>query len=337
MQKSIAELAELVNGTVIGDGTVIISNISKIDEGKPNTISFLANPRYADCLKNTNASAVLVPRSISQSVTNLIQVDDPYSAFQSTSLLYHPRQEIIEHYIHPSVVIEDGVKIEEPVNIGPFVHIEQGVIIGEKSSIGSQCYIGKRAKIGKSVLLHPRVTILDESTVGARVIIHSGAVIGSDGFGYAKEENRYLKIPQIGNVVIDEDTEIGANVTIDRAAMGSTYIGIGCKIDNLVQIAHNVIIGDHTAIAAQTGISGSTKVGEHVVMAGQVGIVGHIEIGAHVIIGAQSGISKSVPPNSFYFGYPARDHRQAKKIEVLVKKLPEIYNRLKKLESNFKS
>jgi UDP-3-O-[3-hydroxymyristoyl] glucosamine N-acyltransferase len=336
-QKSIAELAEIVNGTVIGDGAIIISDISKINEGIPNTISFLANPRYARFLKDTQASAVFVPRSISESVTNLIQVDDPYSAFQSISMLYYPRLEVTEHFIHPSAIIEDGVKIEEPVKIGAFVHIEQGVIISEKSSIGSQCYIGERVKIGKSVILHPRVTILEECMVGARVTIHSGAVVGSDGFGYAKKKNRYLKIPQIGNVVIDEEAEIGANATIDRATIGSTYIGIGCKIDNLVQIAHNVIVGNHTAIAAQTGISGSTKVGENVAIAGQVGIVGHIEIGANVILGAQSGVSKSVPADSFYFGYPAKDHRKAKRIEVLVKKLPEIYTRLKELESKFKS
>ncbi len=337
MQKTITELAEQVNGTVIGDGAVVISGISKIEDSHPDTVTFLANQKYEKYLYDTEATAVLVPRSISKSNTNLVQVDDPYSSFRVIALLFHPFPEVEEHFIHPSAIINKYASITEPVHIGAFVHIEKGAVIEKNTSIGSHSYIGVNTKIGESVFLHPKVNVLERCLIGNRVILHAGVVIGSDGFGYSKENNCYLKIPQTGNVVVDDDVEIGANTTVDRATIGSTYIGTGCKIDNLVQIAHNVIIGDHTAIAAQTGISGSTKIGNHVTLAGQAGIVGHIEIGNNAIIGAQSGVSKSVPPNSFYFGYPARNHREVKKSVVYVKRLPELFNRLKELESRYKS
>ncbi len=337
MHKTITELAEQVNGTVIGDGAVVISGISKIEDSHPETVTFLANQKYEKYLHDTEATAVLVPRSISESNTNLIQVDDPYGSFRVIALLFHPIPKVERHFIHPSAIINKNVSITEPVNIGAFVHIDESAVIKKNTSIGSHSYIGVNAKIGESVFLHPKVNVLERCLIGNRVILHAGVVIGSDGFGYSKENNCYLKIPQTGNVVVDDDVEIGANTTIDRATIGSTYIGVGCKIDNLVQIAHNVIIGDHTAIAAQTGISGSTKIGNHVTLAGQTGIVGHIEIGDNTIIGAQSGVSKSVPPNSFYFGYPARNHREAKKLEVYIRRLPELFDRLKELESRFKS
>ena len=332
MRKTLDELAQIVNGTVIGDGGIHISDVAKIEEGEKGKISFLANLRYEKYLKDTKASAVIVPRSISKSKTNLLQVDDPYLALRKILLLFHPFPGVTRHSIHSTAYIEKNAHIERPVQIGAFAYIGNDARISKRTVIGAYAYIGNEVYIGEHVLLHPGATILDRCIIGNRVIIHAGAVIGSDGFGYAKEKEKYLKIPQVGNVVIDDDVEIGANTTIDRATIGSTYIASGCKIDNLVQIAHNVKIGEYTAIAAQTGIAGSTKIGSRVALGGQVGIVGHIEIGDNSIIGAQSGVTKPVPKNSFYFGYPARDHKHVKNIEAFMKKLPDMYERIKQLE-----
>jgi len=332
MHKTLDELAQIVNGTVIGDGGIRISDVAKIEEGEPGKISFLANLRYEKYLKDTKASAVIVPRSIYKAETNLLQVDDPYLALRKILLLFYPFPGVTRHSIHTTAHIEKNAHIEHPVQIGAFAYIGNDVRINRRTVIGAHAYIGNEVHIGEHVLLHPRVTILNRCIIGNRVIIHAGAVIGSDGFGYAKEKEKYLKIPQVGNVVIDDDVEIGANSTIDRATIGSTYIASGCIIDNLVQIAHNVQIGEHTAIAAQTGIAGSTKIGSRVALGGQAGTAGHIEIGDNSIIGAQSGVTKSVPKNSFYFGYPARDHKHVKKIEAFMKKLPDMYERIKKIE-----
>lgn len=333
MKKSLDGLAKLVNGTVIGDGAAIISDVAKIEEGSPGTISFLANPRYKKHLTDTKSSAVIVPRSVSDAKTNLLQVDDPYLAYREVVLLFYPFPKVTEHYIHPCTEIDESANIDSPVHVDDYVCIKKGARIGKGSKIGSRSYLGENVFIGNNVRLHPGVTVLDRCIIQDNVIIHSGAVIGSDGFGYAKESAKYRKIPQIGNVKICSDVEIGANCTIDRASIGSTTIGAGCKIDNLVQIAHNVVIGENTAIAALTGIAGSAVIGSNVVIGGQAGIIGHIKIGDNAIIGAQAGITKSVPPNSFYFGYPARDHKIIKKREALLNKLPDLFDKLKILSS----
>jgi UDP-3-O-[3-hydroxymyristoyl] glucosamine N-acyltransferase len=328
------EIAKAVNGVVIGDSSTEIFDVSKIEEAVSGTITFIANDRYMKYLSGTGASAVIVSRSITSANTNLVQVDDPYRAFREVILLLHPVSVISENFIHPTALIANTVHITPPVYIGAFSCIEENVQIGKYTFIGAQAYIGRNVSIGENVYIHPKVAILADCSIGNRVIIHSGAVIGSDGFGYVKENGKYLKIPQLGSVVIDDDAEIGANTTIDRATVGKTYVGKGCKLDNLVQIAHNVIIGEDTAIAAQTGISGSTKIRPRVTMGGQAGIAGHIEVGENSIIGAQSGVTKSLPKDSFCFGTPARDHLKTKIIEALLHRLPELFNRVKQLESN---
>ncbi len=332
MKKTLNEIAAAVNGRVIGDGNIVIERVSPLDAGQSGSISFLANPKYINHLDETKSSAVIVGKSISEANTNLLQVEDPYYTFKEVLLLLNPMPLVTKNHFHSTSVIENEVSLENPVQVDSLAYIGTGTKIGKGTCVGAMSYIGKNVKIGSDTYIHPRVTILDDSVVGDRVILHSGCVIGSDGFGNAKKNGKYEKIPQVGNVIIGDDVEIGANTTIDRATMGSTIIGQGCRIDNLVQIAHNVQIGEHTAIAAQTGIAGSTKIGNRVVIAGQVGMTGHINIGDDVIVSAQSGVTRDLKEKNYYMGTPAVVHRDYKKSTVLHQKLPEIYSRLKKLE-----
>jgi len=336
MRTTLEELSRLVNGSVIGDGSTVITAVSDLENGEPGSIAFLANARYKKFLSSTRASAVIVSREITEAQTNLLQVDDPYLAFRTVLVHFNPFPEVKKTVIHPTAHIDKNAHIGDRVHIGAFTVIGAHAIIGDNCIIREHAFIGEKARIGSHTLIHPGVKVLDTCEIGSYVIIHSGAVIGSDGFGYAKKDGRYLKIPQVGNVVIHNHVEIGANCTIDRATLGSTVIEKGCIIDNLVQIAHNVVVKENTAIAAQTGIAGSTKIGKGVIMGGQVGIVGHIEIGDYAILGAQSGVTKSVPEKSFYFGYPARNHTIVKKTEAYLKKLPDLFNRVKLLESFIK-
>ncbi|MFC1477419.1 UDP-3-O-(3-hydroxymyristoyl)glucosamine N-acyltransferase [candidate division KSB1 bacterium] len=333
MKTALNELAALIDGTVIGDGTTEIERVAKLDEADAGSISFLANPKYLKYLENTQASAVIVSRDISESVTNLIQVDNPYSAFNKVLVHFFPFPEISEHFIHPTAQIAHDAKVVEPVHIAAFAVIEPGSTIGEKTSVGAHTYIGKDAKIGSNTFLHPRVTVLDECCIGNFCIIHSGVVIGSDGFGFVPEKDTYEKIPQIGNVVVGDHVEIGANTVIDRASMGSTVIADGCKFDNLIHIAHNVTIGENTAIAAQAGIAGSSKLGRHVSLSGQTGVIGHLEVGDNSALTAKSVAMSSVPPNSIYFGIPAREHRSAKRIQACLTRLPDLFQRVRHIES----
>jgi UDP-3-O-[3-hydroxymyristoyl] glucosamine N-acyltransferase len=245
---------------------------------------------------------------------------------------FFPTTQKLKSGIHSTAQVSTDVKLGKDVAIGACVIIESGVHIGDHVSIFPGCYIGKNTKIGHHVTLYPKVIIREEVEIGNHVIIHPGAVLGSDGFGFAQEKGRYFKIPQTGRVVIEDDVEIGANCCIDRATLGETRIHRGAKLDNLIQIAHNVEVGEHTVIAAQTGISGSTKIGNYCMLGGQVGLVGHITLGDHVIIGAQSGVSKSVKDNNFFSGYPAQPHRLQLKIDAAQRRLPEILKRIKKLE-----
>ena len=333
MEKTLGELAELVGGTVIGDSSVIIFGISKIEEGLPGTISFLANPKYKKYLSETKSSAVLVPKTVTKAAVSLIQVDDSYLALRNIALYFHPPAETSKHFVHPLAHVEKNAFLDSPVHVEAFAYIGKNVQIGKYSHIGAHSYLGNEVKIGECVYIFPGVTILKNCEIGNNVLIHSGTVIGSDGFGYAKDGSKYLKIPQTGNVVIADNVEIGANCTIDRASIGSTRIGKGSKLDNLVQIAHNVEIGKNTVIAAQTGISGSTKIGSNVIMGGQVGTAGHIEIGDNTILGGRAGVTKSIPPDSFFFGYPARDHKTMKKREALLNRLPGMHEKIKLLIS----
>lgn len=329
----LAQIAERIGGKLSGNGDIDIDGVAQIDKAGKGKITFLANPKYKQALQNSGASAVIIDQKagITPSVP-FILVANAYFGFLQAFLLFNPTKKILKDGIHPSAVVHDSAKVSPDAAIGANAYIGAEVVVGSKTQIFPNCVILDDSKIGDGCILYPSVTIRENCTVGNRVIIHNSAVIGSDGFGFAFHEGKYHKIPQVGKVVIEDDVEIGANTTIDRATMGETVIKRGVKLDNLIQIAHNCVIDENTVIAAQTGISGSTIIGKNVVIAGQVGIVGHIKIHDGVQIGAQSGVSKDIPSGEIYFGYPARPIMRTKRIEAVLNNLPDLMKRIKKLE-----
>jgi len=328
----LSELCTILQGELVGNGDIEISSLAKIQDAKEGDLTFLANPKYAKYLETTKASAVLVTKA--ENVDNIayIKVDEPYLSFQKALNIIYPVNHHRFNGIHPSAVISENADIAEGANIAPLVYIGQNVQIGENTTIYPGCIIIDGEKKKKNCLLFSNVNVYNDCEIQDNVIIHSGVTVGSDGFGFAPNGRKYDKIPQVGKVVIESDVEIGANCTIDRATIGETRIKKGCKLDNLVQVAHNVVVGENTVIAAQSGISGSTKIGEHVTIAGQVGIIGHIEVGDDAILAAQSGISKSVPKGEVWFGYPAAPISKQKKIEVVLRHLPEMSKKFKIME-----
>lgn len=337
MKLSLAEIADLVQGELEGDSAIHIHGIAKIEEAAEGEITFISNPKYAKYIEATNASAVIVSKDFPKSAKAIIRTQNPYLSFLKVLQTFHPKSDTIAQGIHPSAVIDETAQIGKDVRIGACVVIDKNVKIGENVRIYPGTVIGQSVEIGNNVIIYANVVLREHVSVGNNVIIHSGTVVGSDGFGFAKEGQQYHKIPQVGTVVIEDDVEIGANCTIDRATLGRTIIHKGVKLDNLIQVAHNVEIGANTVIAAQTGISGSTRIGQNAVIGGQVGFVGHIEIGDNTTIGAQSGVSKSLPENSVYFGYPARPIMQAKREEAALRKLPELLKKISELEAKLNS
>lgn len=339
MEFKAKEIAELLKGVVEGDPEISVRNVSKIEEGMPGTLAFLANPKYENYIYSTRASIVLVDRSFIPShplSCTLIRVDSAYDAFATLLQMYdsmRPRPKGIEQ---PSFIGEQA-EIGEQVYIGAFAYIGKGAKIGNRVSIYPNSYIGNGVTVGDDTVIHPGVKIYSDCVIGKSCIIHSGVVIGADGFGFSPEGEKYKKIPQIGNVVLEDHVEVGANTCIDRATMGSTLICKGVKLDNLIQIAHNVTVGDNSVIAAQAGIAGSSKIGEHCVLGGQVGVVGHLQIGAGTQIAAQSGISSDTAENSVYRGSPAFDLAKYQKCYVVFRKLPELYQQLNALEKEIKT
>jgi UDP-3-O-[3-hydroxymyristoyl] glucosamine N-acyltransferase len=332
MKVTLEAVARAIDGTVVGDGSVEITGVAGIREAREGELTFLANPRYEPYLELTQASAVIVSENHRNIGKPLIENPNPYLAFLKAVHLFAGEKERPEPGAHPSAVVSPGAKVAPDAYVGPHVVIEADAAIGAGAIVHAGCYIGARARIGEEALLYPHVMVREECVLGDRVIVHSGAVIGSDGFGFVLDGDVYRKLPQVGNVVIEDDVEIGANVTIDRATTGTTRVGAGSKIDNLVQIAHNVQIGKNCIIVAQVGISGSTVLGHHVVLAGQVGLAGHIEIGDGASVGAQSGVSKSVKPGERMFGYPAMPLRQAKRIEASIRNLPGLIQTVRELK-----
>ena len=334
MKIKISEIAELVNGKIIGDANLEISKLSNIQDAVLGDLTFLYIGKYNHFLNTTKATAILVSNEIEQTNPHLtyIIVDKPNIAFQK----------IINHYfkpefnlkgINPTAVIDGSAKLDNSASVGANVFIGTNSSVGSNSKIYHNTVILENCKIGNNVLIFPNVTIRENSIIGNNVIIHPNSVIGSDGFGFSPDSNGvYHKIPQIGNVIIEDDVEIGSNVSIDRAAIGSTVIGKGVKLDNLIQIAHNVKVGKNTVMSAQVGISGSAKIGENCILGGQVGCVGHIELGDNVLVGAQSGISKSLPKAGTYFGSPAKEIKTTMKLEGHIRSLPNYLERIKKLE-----
>ncbi len=331
---TVAELAALVGGEhAAGHGAAIISGLAALDEARAGEISFFGHPRYAADLKTTKASAVLVPRDFAgETPAVCIRVDNPSAAFTAITQQFVPEPVVPPPGAHPSAVVDPSARLAADVTVCAQAVIESGAVVGAGTIIGVGCHVGRGAVIGAGCLLHPHALVREECELGDRVILHCGVVVGSDGFGYDTKDGRHHKIPQIGRVVVGNDVEIGANTTIDRARFGRTVIGEGTKIDNLVMIAHNVVIGRHCIICAQVGISGSTQIGDYVVLAGQAGLVGHIKVGDGAIVGAQSGLSNDLEPKAIVVGSPPRPIGEWKRSIVRIDRLGQLYDRVKKLE-----
>jgi len=335
-------LAERIGAVLEGDGNIEILGVAGVREARPGELTFVAQPRYAALAAQTRASAAVVGLDWNRPVPcALLRAEQPEEAFSRAAELFAPPPERPAPGIHPTALVAPDVRLGAEVRIGPYCVVERGVEIGDRTAIFAQCYIGAETRIGPDTLVYPQVVIRERVRIGARAIIHSGVVIGADGFGYTEmPDGARRKIPQIGTVEIGDDVEIGANTTIDRARVGRTVIGNGVKIDNLVMIAHNVMIGDHAVIVAQAGIAGSSTIGARAMLAGQVGVAGHLTIGEGAIIGAQSGVSKNVPPGAFFFGYPAgpmekvsRAHAHLMRLEEWRRRLDELERRLAQLEA----
>lgn len=331
-----AQIATIINGKVEGDANASVNSFGKIEEAKSGQLSFLANPKYEDYIYTTQASVIIVNDNLQlkEAVkTTLIRVLDAYSAFAALLRKY---QEIIQQQltgVQEPVYIAKTAQYGDNVFIGAFSHIGNQVSVGNHTKIHAQVYIGDQVKIGDGCIIHPGVKLLHSTILGNNVIIHAGTVVGSDGFGFAPQaDGTFIKVPQMGNVVLEDDVEIGANCTIDRATIGSTIIRKGAKLDNLIQIAHNVEIGMSTVVAAQAGISGSTKIGKGVMIGGQAGIVGHLKIEDGAKINAQSGVSKNIESGKAVTGSPAHDYTSALRSQALIRKLPELEKRVKELE-----
>lgn len=337
MEITAAQIAEYLEGEITGDPSVIVSKLSKIEEGTPGSISFLANPKYNHYIYSTNASVVIVNKTFKPEgavKATLIRVEDAYKTF-SKLLEYANQVKLMKSGIEQPSVISDGVTYGENLYLGSFCYIGKNTKIGNNVKIYPNSFIGDNVEIGDNTILFAGARVYSETIIGKNCVIHSGTIVGSDGFGFApSEDGSYIKVPQIGNVVIEDDVEIGACTTIDRATMGSTIIRKGVKLDNQIQIAHNVEIGEHTVIASQTGIAGSTKIGHHCQIGGQVGIVGHITIGNNVRIQAQTGVGKNIGDNEKIQGSPAMAYNDFSKSYVHFKNLPKIVKDLEKLKNN---
>ena len=310
--------------------------MAPIDTAEEGQISFVANRAYEKFISTTSASALVLGPDTPCDHIPVLRHKNPYLAVAHLIDLLHPDVRLVEPGCDVTAMIEPGATVHESAGIGPLCHIRNGSRVGKDTQLVSSVYLGKHVTIGDNCILYPGVRIMNDCKLGNDVIVHSGVVIGSDGFGFAQSDTGHKKIKQVGWVEISDEVEIGANTTVDRGAIGPTKIGRGTKIDNLVQIAHNVEIGENCIIVSQVGISGSTKLGNGVVLGGQVGLTGHIELGDGVQVGAQSGVSKSVPPGKTIFGYPARDLVQTMRIEASLVRLPELLKRVKAIENKLK-
>jgi UDP-3-O-[3-hydroxymyristoyl] glucosamine N-acyltransferase len=337
VNKTLAELAKHVGGEVVGDGQVIIQRVAPIDEAGVGAITFLANPRYRRFLSGCQASAVIVGADVVRGLPlragkGYLAAADPYWAFAKILQLFHVAPQF-SRTVSGLAHVDPTAELGEAVTILPQAYISGGVKIGRRTVLYPGVFLGEDSEVGEDCVLHPNVVVREGCRIGDRVILHAGAVIGSDGFGYAGDGDGRIKIPQIGIVVVEDDVEIGANTTVDRATFGRTVIARGAKIDNLVQIGHNVMIGENSVIAAQVGIAGSSRVGKNVTLAGQVGVVNHVQIGDGATIGPQSGIAQSVAAGAVLSsGLPAAPHREWLKVMTLLPRLPKLWSSVRGLE-----
>lgn len=337
MKFTVQQIADLLDAEIQGDPSAEVDKLSKIEEGTAGSLTFLANPKYESHLYTTEATAAIVSHSFQPTESQhpiLIRVADPYLAFSMLLKQVDAMTQPAVMGVSQDAYIDPSATVGQDVYIGPFAYIGPGAVVGDHCKIFPFAYVGHQVKVGKHTTLHARATVYHRCEIGNHCIIHAGAIIGSDGFGFAPQaDGSFVKIPQTGNVVIEDEVEVGANATLDRATMGSTLIRAGAKIDNLVQIAHNVEIGPHCAVAAQAGIAGSTKLGAYSQLGGQVGIVGHLTIAPHTKIDAQSGVNRSIKQEGQAFrGSPIQPFRQQLKSEVLFRKLEEMQRRIHVLE-----
>lgn len=330
-EKTLGELASLVEGELHGDPQLRIAGVAGLEEAHTNEISFVVGPKYFGKAQQSKAGALIVPAKLRDFARPLIVSDNPYLAFAKILKLFAPKP-------RPSLGVSAeahlgaNVKLGDEATIYPQVYVGNNAVLGDRVCLHAGTYVGSGAVIGDDTVIYPNVTVFHRCIIGKNVIIHSGTVVGSDGFGFAQDGDNHVKVPQVGIVQIDDDVEIGANCTIDRATMGKTWIQRGVKIDNLVQVAHNVVVGENSIIIAQVGVSGSTKLGKNVILAGQVGIIGHLEIGDNVRVGAQSGVGKSIPPGQIVSGSPAIAHRDWLKNCQIIGRLPKMRKKIMDLE-----
>jgi len=329
---TLKQIAELTGGEVVGDPAVVVSRVAPIRDAQPGDITFIHNEKYAPFAKETKASAIIVSPELRSVGGSLIVARNPYLAYAKTvaALMEEP----LRHWrgVHPTAVVAESARLGRDVSLGPHVVVEADAVIGDRVAILASAYIGHGARVGDDTVIHPNASIYSDAIVGKRCTIHANVSIGSSGFGWAPDGDRYERIPQVGKAVIGDDVSIGAGSVVNRGALGDTIIGNGTKIDSLVIVSHNVEVGENCLFVSHVGVSGSVKIGNHVTLGGQVGVAGHLEIGDNAQVAAQSGVSHSLAPDRVYFGSPARPIGHAKRTIAAIQKLPELRNEIKHVQ-----
>ena len=331
MTYTAADIAKHLQGEVLGDATIPLAGFAPADSARPGDLTFAENEDYFRRAEQSSASAILVSPGFNSTRKVLIRVANARVAFAKVLPLFFPERKYAPG-IHPTAVVAESAQVDPTAHVGPWCVIEERAKVGPRCVLEAGAFVGADCQLAEDVRLFPNVTISGRTQLGARVRIHSGAVIGADGFGYVFDRGRHLKVPQVGHVILEDDVEIGANSCIDRGALGPTVISRGTKIDNLVQIGHNVVVGEHCILCGQAGISGSTKIGSYTTLAGQVGLAGHLKIGSQVTIAAQSGVMHDIPDGQNWFGYPAQPDRVTKRVFLALQRLPELLKRVRELE-----
>jgi UDP-3-O-[3-hydroxymyristoyl] glucosamine N-acyltransferase len=336
MPYTIADIAKRLGGEVFGDPSLILRGFAPADRAQPGDLTFAENENYLARAEQSAASAIIVDGPSTASRKTIIRVANARVAFAKVLPLFFP-EPVFAAGVHPTAIVPASAQVDPTAHIGPYCVLGEKVRIGSRSVLQGLNYVGADCVLGEDVHLFPNVTLYAGTEVGNRVRVHSGTVVGSDGFGYVLDNGIHRKVPQIGNVVLCDDVELGANVTVDRGALGPTIIGKGTKIDNLVQIGHNVVVGEHCIIVSQVGVSGSTKLGNYVILGGQVGLAGHLKIGNRVSVAAQSGVMNNIPEGEKWMGAPAQSDRQTKRQIIALQQLPELIRRVKELERKLES